>query len=49
MNYKKTVTRAVRLFNKTLGEKIGEQIGGEQIGGEQITVVIFTTRRRSCG
>ena len=35
MNYKKSVTRAVILFNKTLGEKIGEQIGGEQI-----TVVI---------
>ena len=28
---KKTVMRAVRLFNKTCGEKIGEQIGGEQI------------------
>ena len=31
MNYKKTVTRAIILFNKTLGEKIGEKIGGEQI------------------
>ena len=31
MNYKKSVTRATILFNKTLGEQIGEQIGGEQI------------------
>ena len=36
MNYKKTVTRAVRLFNKTLGEQIGEKIGGAQI-----TVVVY--------
>ena len=31
VHYKKTVTRAVILLNKILGEKIGQQIGGEQI------------------
>ena len=31
MKYKKTVIRAVILFNKTCGEQIDEQIGGEQI------------------
>ena len=30
-SYKKTVMRAVRLFNNACGEKIGEQIGGEKI------------------
>ena len=41
MNYKKTVMRAVRVFNNTCGEKIGEQIGGEQI-----TVVIYIHHRQ---
>ena len=36
MSYKKTVMRAVRLFNKTCGEKFGEKIGGDLI-----TVVIY--------
>ena len=31
MNYKKIVTKAFILLNKTLGEQIGEQIDGEQI------------------
>ena len=30
-SYKKTVMRAVSLFNNACGEQIGEQIGGEQI------------------
>ena len=30
-SYKKTVMRAVRLFNNACGEQIGEQTGGEQI------------------
>ena len=30
-SYKKTVMRAVRLFNNACGEQIGEQIGGEKI------------------
>ena len=34
---KNTVTRVVIFLNKTLGEQIGEQIGGEQI-----TVIIHT-------
>ena len=31
MKYKKTITRVVILLNETLGDKIGDQIGGEQI------------------
>ena len=34
----KTVTRVVILLNKTLGEKIGDQIGGDKI-----TVVLYST------
>ena len=30
VNYKKTITIVVILLDKTLGEKIGDQIGGEQ-------------------
>ena len=41
MNYKKTVTRAVILLNKTLGEKIGEQLGGDKI--PVIVCITFVT------
>ena len=37
MSYKKTVMRVVILLNDTLGELIGEQIGGEQ------TIVVLLT------
>ena len=38
-SYKKTVMRAVSLFNKACGEQIGEQIGGEKITVLLVSIV----------